>query len=258
MIAELGKAANLTTMSEAALATIAVLSDRFGARIEEFSWSVDFTDSEWIAHQNGIVAGKDTAFTMTGFVWGSDRETLSVNYSGLGHVGGEPLLVNGTAQWLYNKDAHDYQEMNFSQVTKIGSNSFWGWVLGAEVIAGVGGGGLVAVGTAVTATGGMAIGAAPWLAAGGAVGGAVAFVTLSNGVKSLLESKTAPPPPPMPERPSLPKKGEMLALREGHILVVFSEKAEIYGFAIDGVHTLSGNYSFEEGHARGSIQAPKK
>jgi hypothetical protein len=62
----------------------------------------------------------------------------------------------------------------------------------------------------------------------------------------------------MPERPSLPKKGEMLPLREGHILVVLSEKAEIYGFAIDGIHTLNGEYSLEAGHAHGSIQAPKK
>jgi hypothetical protein len=231
---EFRKAANLMTTSEAALATMAIVSQRFDTRIEELSWSVEFAEREWVAQLRGNVNNKESQITITGYVWGGDNETLSINYSGLGNVGGEPLLINGTAKWLYNNEAQDYQGMDFQQVTKIGQNSFWGWVVGAEIIVGGTAGGVVAVGVAAT------------------------LVTISTGAKDLLASDTAPPPPAMPARPNPPKEGDTLSPREGEILVALSTESTISGTAVDGVHVLTGSYSIEKGSAQGSINAIKQ
>ena len=171
----------------------------------------------------------------------------------------EPLVINGTATWVYDKDVNDYRAMDFRQVTKIGGNSFWGWVLGSEIIVGGVVGGVVAVGGSAAATGGLALGLAPWVAAGGAMGGAATLVTISAGAKSLLETNQTPPPPPVPARPNLPPKdGETLAPREGEMLVALSREHTISGSAIDGVHVLNGYYFLEKGSAQGSIRAVSK
>jgi len=255
---EVRKAASLLTTSEATLATIALLGQHFKTRIEDLSWSVEFTERTWVARLSGNINRQKSEFTITGYVWGNDQETLSVNYAGFGEAGGEPLLINGTATWLYNTDAKDYQAMDFRQVTKIGKNSFWGWVLGAEIVVGGGVGGVVAVSGASVATGGLALGMAPWIAAGGAAGGAATLVTISDGAKSLLASDTAPSPPAMPKRPNPPKNGEKLSPHEGEMLIVLFDKDSISGSAVDGVHLLEGNYSFKEGSAKGLIRAVKK
>jgi hypothetical protein len=255
--AEIRKAANLMTMSEATLATIALISQRFNARIEEFKWSVDFGDREWVARMGGVVNQKESALTLVGYIWGEEGETLTVGYSGMGSAAGEPMLVNGTAKWLYNQDAKDYQGMDFRQVTKIGRNSFWGWVLGSEIIVGGTVGGVVTVGGSSAITGGLALGAAPWVFAGGAMGGAASLVTISEGAKSLLESDKVPSPPEAPKRPRPPEKGDTLSPRKGEILVALSINNKITGSAIDGIHILEGNYFFEKGVAEGSIYARK-
>ncbi len=250
---EVRKAANLMTMSEAVLATITLVSQRFDVKIEKLSWSANFSERQWMARLNGNINQKDSQMTITGYGWGGDEETLFVNYSGTGTVGGESLLIHGTAKWIYDKEASDYQRMDFQQVTKIGQNSFWGWVLGAEIIVGGAGGAFVAVAGSTAATGGLALGAAPWIAAGGAAGGVATLITISVGAQSLLETDMPPPAPPKPKRPTPPKKGDTISPKEGNIIIAISTKNTISGSAVDGVHFLSGMYLFEEGVAQGTI-----
>ncbi|WP_195820663.1 hypothetical protein [Roseobacter sp. MH60115] len=252
---ELRKAANVMVMAEALLAETSLLSERFGENIEELVWSASFSERQWVVNISSVVNGQEANMTMTGYAWGDDDETIAINYSGLGRVGAEPVLMHGQAVWLYDPEAQDYQSMDFHHVTRIGENSIWGWVLGAEIIVGSLGGSALAVGTSAAATGGLALGAAPWIAAGGAAKGAAGLVTFSAAASVLLEADEAPEPPPTPTRPSLPRSNEELLPERGNIIVALSGDGQLTGSASDGTHFLNGSYNWNEGSANGSISS---
>jgi hypothetical protein len=58
--------------------------------------------------------------------------------------------------------------MDFHLVTKFGDHSYWGWMLGAEIVVGGTVGGAGAVATATIATSSAAVAASPWIALAGA------------------------------------------------------------------------------------------
>lgn len=250
---EIGRAANVMTISEALLAETALVSEHFAESADNFTWSANYAERHWVATMNGMMKNQESLLTMTGFLWGDDGESMTVSYSGMGQIGGEPVLVHGQASWLYDPETEDYQAMDFQHVTRIGENSIWGWVLGAEIVVGGAVGGVVAVGGSSAVTGGLALGAAPWIAAGGAAGGVATFITISTGTKELLEADSAPPPPTPPERPQLPKEGEDIGPSAGRIVVAMTDEGRLTGSAVDGTHVLEGTYSLSEGFAEGII-----
>src|SRR5216683_8180316 len=69
---EVRKTANIMTMSEAVLSTVALVSERFETRIPELSWSVEFGERQWVAHLKGSVKDKESNITITGYLWGED------------------------------------------------------------------------------------------------------------------------------------------------------------------------------------------
>jgi hypothetical protein len=144
--------------------------------------------------------------------------------------------------------------MDFQHVTRIGQNSVWGWVVGAETVLGsvIGAGGAIAALTgAAPFTGGVALGAAPWIAGAGAVGGAASLLAISTSGKELFASDTQPDSPaPPPSRPTIPPVPPGV----GTIMIVLSPRPEskkIVGrFEFE---ELDGSIKWEEGTAAGTI-----
>lgn len=250
---ELRRAAILTTIAEAAVASASLIQDRTdGAKTQEISWSATYTERDWSLRAEGSVRGEVIDFVMTGYLWGRDQESWLLTFSGLGKVGSESIGIHGRADWRYDREASDYRNIDFRQVVKFGENSVWGWVLGAETIIGgtIGAGGAVA-GSAV-ATSGVALGAAPWIAAGGALAGSTALIGASAAAKSLLESDEPVPPPPAPEPPAAPAAGQELLPSEGTIFTAVSHDGRIMASGPGGTQILIG--AFKLGTANGSIE----
>lgn len=242
----LRKAAILTTITESALATASLIRTHLdSANINNFHWSSRFSDREWQFDAQGSVRSREFTLRVSGYLWGADKANWSAEYSGLGQLGDEMMSDHGNTVWLYNRDAADYRDMNFRQVMKFGQHSFWGWVLGAEVVVG---------GT---------VGAAGGLVTAGPIGAAVGGLTLGSGLvgasaaaKALLadDPKTAeaPPAPAMPPRPAPPEVGQVLVASAGKIYTAVSSEGELLGYGPDGVLELSGKYS-NDGTAEGVI-----
>ena len=194
---------------------------------------------------------------MTGYLWGQDEEGWLITYSGLGSVGDDEIRIHGQANWPYDEEVADYRGVDFQHVMKFGTDSFWGWVLGAETIVGgtIGAGAAVA-GSAV-ATGGVAVGAAAWIAAGGAVAGSSALIGVSAAAHTLLESNEPVPSPPAPDRPPPPATGEQLVPSDGTIFTALSHDGAIIASGPDGTHILRGGFKWDEvrGSADGTIAA---
>lgn len=134
--------------------------------------------------------------------------------------------------------------MNFRHVSKFGNHSFWGWVLGAEII--VGG----TVGGVVGSPGG------PIGVVGGAVMTAAALIGVSSGVKDLLQSDEPGPPPTAPVRPAPPAEGERLFPSAGKIYTAVSRSesgGKVAGSSVDGAYVLVGEFDHKEGRAMGSV-----
>jgi hypothetical protein len=140
---------------------------------------------------------------------------------------------------------------------KFGDKSIWGWVLGAEFIVGGTVGAGVAVIGASAATGGVAMGAAPWIAAGGFTGGAAALIAASKTAQDILKSDTPPPIPSVPERPAL-KAGDSLSPSKDRIYTGISGDGRMWGSSPDGIHILTGKYSNDDGYADGTITLPNR
>jgi hypothetical protein len=239
---EVQKAAILTTMTEAALAAASLIQDRTNAKLERVSWSATYSERDWAITVRGTVNGEPCGFTMSGYLWGADKEDWLVSYSGLGEQRKEPIRINGKAVWQYDSKVSDHVAMDFQQNIKFGDNSMWGWVLGAEVIVGGTVGGGAAIVTAGLATGGIALGASAVIGAWGALGSAAALVGASSAAKSLIEDNHPPPAPPAPERPAVPKNGEKLSPQKGMIYTVVSHGGTISGSGPDGILLISGKF----------------
>lgn len=253
---DLKQAMILTTLTEASLSVFSMLQEREHGSLENLSWTADYSERDWVYHAHGKYNGKDLEFTLAGFLWGEDKQDLIISYAGLGRFGDESLQVHGRTTWLYDQARDDYREMDFQQNFKLGENSVWGWVIGAEVIVGgtIGAGAAIVGGTIVT--GGLGLGAAVWLGMGGFASGSAAFVCASAAAESLLESEEPPEPPTPPKRPEPPKADQTLVATKGMIYTAVSGNGQIAGSDLTARYITVG--SFEEGKAEGSITVIKK
>ncbi len=252
----LRKATILLTMSESALAAVSLIQDQSKRKLKELSWSINYSQREWVFEAKGFFDDQEVNFTLSGFLWGQDKEDWLITYSGQGQIGKDPLRIHGHTSWRYDKEASDYQEMDFRQIIKFGDNSFWTWMFGAELVVGGTIGAVTGGGGTVIATGGLGLGAAPWIAAKGAAVGAAALVTISAGAKVLLDSDDPPPPPTPPKRPSPPSEGEKLVPQDGILYAAVSRDGRILGSGSDGVSILSGNHDSEDKTATGKVFVP--
>jgi len=176
------------------------------------SWTGSYSDSGWIYTGTGSFGGIPLSMSYSGVLSGNDGSDIIVTIAGTGFLGSQPLLMNGSTKWFYDIDTEDYLTMAFAQETKIGANSFWGWVVGAELTLGIGAGvvsGLVAGGAITLGTGGS--GAPAGVVAGiktGAIVGAgatVATTAISAAVKTTLaeDQHSAPTTPATPSTTNL-------------------------------------------------------
>lgn len=250
----LKRAANLTAIAEASLATVELISDLDVGEIGRFSWSANYAESEWKLHVEGNVDGSRLEFALVGFLWGHNEGDWEINYSGSGDLGEEPLLIAGRAKWIFDREKASYSEMDFDQTMKIGENSIWLSIAGAEAIVGgtIGAGGAI-VATSV-ATGGIGFGASLWVGAAGAGAGASALISASGTVKSFIEADQAPPPLERPPRPNQRENGTFEAPESsGFILTAVDISGRIRGTSIDGKLELDGMYKDGSNFASGTI-----
>jgi hypothetical protein len=220
------------TIAEAVLATNAQLGDRAGSAINEMDWSAELSDRNWSLIMRGSSGKGLIQVRINGFLWGNEAEDWVVNYSGVGQMGGEPILINGKIDWP--KQSSDRLTSNFSQVTKFGEHSTWAWILGTEITVGV----LIGGGAALVATS-----VAPPLAIlaglGGALMGANAAATLSNTIRNTIESDRPPPSPSSPPAPS-PKKDDRLTPQADALYVAVTKDGDVSGNGPDPRYWLNG------------------
>lgn len=251
---ELRKAANLTTIAEVTLSAASLIADHKKKEIEELSWSGRYSGRNWEIEATVNVDDEKIILPILGYLWGEDRKSWTVSYSGKGRTEEGSIIVYGQALWHFEDISQDYKSMDFRQVMRFDTNSEWGWVLGAEILFG----GTVAAGAALAtaglSTGGVALGAAPWIAAGGFTAGGAALVGASAAAKSLLESNEAPELSVIVQRPVLPKEGTELKPTKSMIYTVVGD-GKIRGSAPDGVYVLSGTYNEKIGYVEGRISA---
>ena len=97
------------------------------------SWTGSYSSSGWSYTGAGLFGGASLSMAYSGAVSGSyGSGDIVVSINGTGMYGTQPLLMNGSTTWYYDAVADDYLSMDFAQETKIGSNSWWGWLVGRE------------------------------------------------------------------------------------------------------------------------------
>ena len=250
---DLRKAAIVSTMTEAALSAAALLRDGTGQELRGFTWSSKYSDRNWTFSGSGLAGDRKVSIFMTGYVWGEAGEDLLLTYAGTGSSGDEPMEFQGKADWFYDKADKDYFKTDFRLVMKFGKNSWWGWVVGSEILAGATIGAVAAVAGTTIATGGIALGATAWIGAGGAVFGASSLVSVSETVRSVRESSEPAAAPAPPARPMPPSKGEPLKPKKEKLYVAISKDGRILGTGPDGSSILTGFFDNKSGNAKGGI-----
>jgi hypothetical protein len=212
---------NIHTMLEATTAAFDTLGDYSvlnpvgetnGSRLVgslPFSWTGNYSNDSWNYIGSGEFAGQTLHLNYSGARTGVDGNDITINFTGSGNIGSQPLLFNGSTKWLYDSSLKDYVYMNFEQLAKIGPNSLWGWATGIEIFVGVGAGvvsGLVAGGAITIGTGGTGApaGLLAGLKTGFLVGGAATAGSLGSSValKTLLQEDNPPQKPPAQTPPA--------------------------------------------------------
>lgn len=256
---ETQRAIIVSTAIEAVLATGSLANDRGPGKIKELKWSVEYTERNWTAALEGKIQDDEFKVAISGYLWGEENATWLVGYSGSGTKGKEPVLVHGQAIWRYDRDRKDHTTMDFRHVVKFGTNSIWGWVVGAEIIVGgtIGGAGAIVGSTA--ASGGTALPAAPIIGVVGAMTGAGVMISISANAKSIFTNPASPPnPPPLPQRPAAPKPGQSLSPDKEKIYVAVGKDGQVWGSGPDDTLVITGrldNGTSKDGSGTGSIFA---
>lgn len=255
---ELRKTVMVSTMTEAALSVTSLVKARTGQDVRNFGWSARYSDREWTFYGSGTAGNNKVSISMSGYIWGEQGQDLIVVYSGSGQSGDEPVLIHGKADWPFDRQKKDYFTTDFRHVMKLGKNSYWGWVAGAEILVGgaLGAGGAI-VGTSL-ATGGLALGAAAWIGGAGAVAGSSGLVSLSSSVKSLQETSVPVAAPALPARPAPPAQGEPIKPQDGKIVVAMFKDGKIEGSGPDASNTVTGTFDNKSGNAKGEIGRTEK
>lgn len=241
--------ANLMTLSEAALATVALAVDRNEGTAGNLSWEAYFSQRSWEIEVSGILNYQSYSFNLVGYTWGLNQGDWQAHYSGYGRAADfEPIQINGRADWKFSENINRYSKMDFKHMVKFGRNSWWGWVVGSEVVAGAIVGGTAG---AVAGSGAGLIGAVP-SAAIGAVQGANGAVTLSEHVRTITESEEPVDPPDPPQRPNMPAEGDNLERTEDSIIISVERHGRNISGSFGNSLVLAGSY--EQGYASGEIR----
>ncbi len=235
----------LTTLGDYTKANPDGISDgtsRLGAA--GLSWTGTFNDSGWTYSGSGALGGVPLSMQYSGTLSGSNGSDIIVSVFGNGLLGSMPLNMQGSTRWYYDSATDDYQAMDFSQLTKIGSNSLWGWVVGAEFLVGVSAGvvsGLVAGGaiTIGTAGAGAPAGLAAGLKTGLVVGGAatVGSTAISAAVKTTL-AEDQPPAPVAANRPTLADP-----LKPSNVGTIVTDDGKLHADDMSNAYRSTADYS---------------
>jgi hypothetical protein len=230
---------NVHTMAEAALSVMTQLADVNGSAINQpLVWSGTYDDNQWTYTAAGDLGGEALSLNYSGTLAGLDGQDITVSFTGTGMLGQEPLLMTGQTRFIWDPASSDYRHFEFEQLTKVGANSAWGWVVGAEVVAGVGFGVAVGVGVGtVIPPGGVALGVKT---------GIYATAILASVSKSAHDKITqgiaAPPKPPFPPFPTDLVGGESFP-SEGNVITVVEDTGAIAGKDHSGEFRLGGTYA---------------
>ena len=245
--------ANLLVISETAYAIAVSLHDGSDRQLNKYSWTAEHTEATWKLTINGESPNQRAIISIIGYLWSEGDGDWSVNFSGSGELGTIPILIHGRGVFIETKRSDgtvDYEEMRFSQLVKLGTNSSWQWIKGAEMIVGgvIGGAGGV---IAAPATAGASL----ILGLGGAIGGAAATVSISNEIREIAQSDEPVPPPEEPKMPSKPKANEPIAPKENQVMIaVFVKEGRIIGAGNGGNIKIGGEFSIGKNTARGYIE----
>lgn len=240
---EVRRTATLATAAEAALSTASYIKNRNAEKPAKAGWSINFSERNFVFHMKDAYGG---SYTITGFLWGGDKEDWLITFSGTGYTGKEPIFINGKAVWKYDATLSDHPRIDFENVVKFGLNSVWGWIKGAEIVVGGGiGGGGGAIAGVPAGPGGMVL-----VGLAGAIGGAAGAVDLSNVAKEELTETKDPAPPPAPKPPAIPQKEQELHPADGTIIIAVS-KGVVIGNGPTKAMFLSG--TFKDGSGTGNL-----
>lgn len=245
----------ILTAAEALLVTSADISERFEQGIEVVSFSLTPSPRAWTMQaQFTLGDGQRGTVNYNGYRWGQDNTDWSINYFASGNLIESPIMISGVALWVYNDELSTHGTMDFSQVTKVGENSWWHFTRGAELVLGgvAGAAAGIATAPAITPLGGLAVG----LTSGAAA--ANEFFTLSENVKKTIfgeDGEQPAPPEETPGTPSVPEVVGDLQPRIGRTVVVFSnEDLRVEGHGPAENATLQGSYDPSENMLAGEVQ----
>lgn len=233
---EVRRSAVLMTAVEAALSTASYIQDRSVEKPAKANWSISFSERNFVFD---VKDAYGASYTMTGFLWGGDKEDWLVTFSGRGFTGKEPIFINGKAIWKYDSNSSDHPRMDFDGVIKFGLNSYWGWMRGTEIVVGgtLGTGGGIFAGAPAGPVGVVVVGLA------GALGGAASAISISDVVREqLIETKDPAPPAAAPKPPAVPQKQQELQPADGAIVVAVSREGEVVGTGPTKAMYLSGSF----------------
>lgn len=219
----LKEAMNLNTLAEAATSTLVTLASIEDTAVgQTLDWSASYSESGWAySTSGGSFNGKSLDLYLTGSLSGDDGQDIVGSFSGTGNWGADPISLQGSTTWIYDSVSDDYINMDFEQVTEVGSDSWWGVILGAEIFVGAAVGVTSGVVTSVTGPAAVVIGVKSGIAATGAL------VGISYGSKYVLEE----PPPVQPEPPPYPvplEPDEQYDIGPEDIITAITEENEIF------------------------------
>jgi hypothetical protein len=245
----------ILTAAEVALVSASDFHDRYEQGVEVFSFEANFSARNW-SMQAEIILGDGSSGNIqyTGFRWGEEATDWSVDFSGAGQIGEEVISILGTGDWVFNQEIGTHDVMNFSQATKIGSNSWWHFTYAAELILGAAAGVGAGIGTSTVTSplGGIAIGVTAGTAA------ANQAVSLSENIREnfFTEDDEVPSPPSArPDVPAVPETGDDLAPQENRtVVVVFNDSGEIEGHGPNENTFIFGKIDYQNNSIAGEVQ----
>jgi hypothetical protein len=239
---------NVTTILESLTSGTTRVGEFLGASdFSNTTWSGSYTVSNWTYTVSGTCNGKSFSLDYVGTLSNSWGQDVVVSFTGTGVANTVTVLIQGQMLWKYDSTNDDYLGMDYSDLSKFGTNTIWGWVVGGEVVVGV------ATGVAV----GVGLGSLlpPAGVVAGVKAGALAtglLVGISAGIKDTLALRVGPPPePPGPDAPSITDTITVAPWLSTNIVTgINSLQSSVfaYGFAASAV---TGTYT--TGHISGAI-----
>lgn len=245
----------ILTAAEALLVTTADVSKQFEQGIEIVTFSLEPSQRAWTMEAQYILGdGQKGTVNYNGYRWGEANTDWSINYFASGDLAETPVTVSGMAVWIYDDEISTHGLMDFSQVTKVGSNSWWHFTRGAELVLGgvAGAAAGIATAPALTPLGGLAVG----LTSGAAA--ANELFTLSENVEKTIfgeEGEQPSPPETAVDTPSVPEVVGDLQPKSGRTVVVFSNaELTVQGHGPAENSNLQGRFDLEKNILVGEVK----